>query len=184
MHAQTASRPPRSMRGFSMIEILITLIVVAFGLLGLAGFVTRATGMSVEAGQRARASALLGDMQYRIANNKLNLASYVTGFTHGGAVTAGCAGMATLAERDICEWNNLLAGTHEALGVGATAQALGFRGCITRVNAGQPLVIITIAWGATVPGIPPADDCATGVFGDDQFRRILRTQVRVAALAA
>ena len=35
-------------RGFSMIEILVTLVIVAFGLLGLAGFITRASALSVD----------------------------------------------------------------------------------------------------------------------------------------
>jgi type IV pilus assembly protein PilV len=171
-------------RGFSMIEVLITLVVIAFGLLGLSGFVTRATAMSIETGQRARAAALLEDMQFRVANNKLNLASYATGVTHGAAEVTGCAGLGTLAARDLCQWNNLLVGTHEALGAGATAQALTFRGCITQPNPAQPVIVITVTWAATMPGIPPADNCAAGTFGDDSFRRILRSQVRVAALAA
>jgi type IV pilus assembly protein PilV len=170
-------------RGFSMIEVLITLVVVAFGLLGLSSFVTRATAMSVEAGQRARAAALVEDMQFRVASNKLNLASYATGVTQGAAV-ADCTVPVTLAQRDLCQWNNLLVGTHEALGAGATAQALTFRGCITQADPAQPVIVITVAWAAMVPGIPPADDCAAGTFGDDSFRRILRSQVRVAALAA
>lgn len=169
-------------RGFSMIEVLITLVVVAFGLLGLSGFVTRASAMSVEAGQRARAAALLEDMQFRIASNKLNLVSYATGVTHGAAAVASCGALATLAERDLCQWNNLLVGTHEALGAGATSQALTFRGCITQT--GPTVIVVTVAWAATMPGIPPADACAAGAFGDDSFRRVLRSQVRVADLAA
>ncbi len=50
--------------------------------------------------------------------------------------------------------------------------------------AGDPVFVITVAWAANLPGIPPADACAQGAFGDDSFRRILRTQVRVPALTS
>lgn len=172
----------RRSRGFSMIEILITMLVTAFGLLGLAGFVTRATAMGLETNQRARASALLIDMGNRIASNKGNAANYVTGATQGAAVSTGCAGLGTLAARDLCEWNNLLVGTQDAAAGGNAA--LGLRGCITQPNVAEPVFVVTVAWAATVSGIPPADACAAGVFGDESFRRILRTQVRVATLTA
>ena len=167
-----------------MIEILVTLVITAFGLLGLAGFVSRATVMGVETNQRTRASALLLDMSNRLASNKANAAAYVDATPHGAAAIAACAALGTLALRDLCEWNNLLVGTQDALGAGATAQALTFRGCVTQPNPADPVFIVTVAWAATVPGIPPADACAAGGFGDDSFRRILRTQLRVPDLKA
>ncbi len=184
-----ASRPVpgrrRRQRGFSMIEILVTLVITAFGLLGLAGFVTRATAMGFETSQRARAASLLIDMGNRIANNKANAADYVGAAVYGAAVNNDCnAAPNTLASRDLCEWNNLLVGTQDALGAGAAAAGLTFRGCVTQPNPLDPLFVVTVAWGATVPGIPPADLCAQGVFGDESFRRILRTQVRVPDLTA
>lgn len=171
----------RLSRGFSMIEILITLVLVAFGLLGLVGFTTRATAMGVEAVQRARAATLLADMGNRIANNKNAANAYVSAEVLGALAQDNCAGGATLAARDRCEWNNLLVGTSDAQTSGATS-ALTFRGCITRPVVSDPVFVVTIAWAANVPGVPPADACASGVFGNDAFRRILRTQVRVATL--
>jgi len=175
-------------RGFSMIEILITLVVVAFGLLGLASFTTRATALGVEATQRARAATLLADMGNRIAANRPKATDYVKaaalGATLNDATYCAPAVTTTLAARDLCEWNNLLAGSADAQSDG-TADALTFRGCITRPVASDPVFIVTIAWAANVPGVPPADACATGAFGnDDAFRRILRTQVRVPALTS
>lgn len=178
-------RPGCRQRGFSMIEILVTLVITAFGLLGLAGFVTRATAMGLETSQRARAASLLIDMGSRIANNKSNADDYVGAAVYGAAVNNNCgAAPNTLASRDLCEWNNLLVGTQDALNVGQSAAGLGFRGCVTRPNPADPVFVVTVAWGATVPGIPPADLCAQGVFGDDSLRRILRTQVRVPDLTA
>lgn len=173
----------RRSRGFSLIEILVTLVITVFGLLGLASFVTRATALGMETSQRARASALLIDMGNRIASNKANADAYVNGAVQGAAADNGCAGMASLALRDLCQWNNLLVGTQEALGAGATAQALTFRGCVTQPNLGDPVYVVTVAWAATLPGVPPADLCAQGAFGDE-FRRILRTIVRVPDLTA
>jgi type IV pilus assembly protein PilV len=179
----TATRRRRQ-RGLSMIEVLITMVIVAFGLLGLAGFITRATALSVEATQRARASALLSDMSNRLAGNRTKAADYVTGAVQGEAIENDCAGQATPALRDLCEWNNLLAGANDQLAAGATAQALTFRGCVTQPNPADPVFVVTIAWGATLPGTPPADACAAGTFGEDVFRRTLRSQVRVATLTA
>jgi type IV pilus assembly protein PilV len=176
-----AGRRPR--RGFSLIEILISIVITAFGLLGLATFATRATAMGVEATQRARGAALLEDMASRIANDKANAGNYVSATVHGAAVILNCPGLAAGAPRELCEWNNLLAGTNDAQ-AGGNAAGMGYRGCITRPNALDPVFVVTVAWGALNPGIPPADACAAGVFGNDELRRVLRTQVRVANLTA
>lgn len=176
--------PRRSAQGgFSLIEILITLVVTAFGLIGLAGFVTKATALSVDATQRARAAALLNDMTSRLANNKANAAAYVSADVHGEAPQANCAAAATAAARDLCEWNNLLAGTNDAQ-AGGNAGFLGFRGCVTQPNALDPVFVVSIAWGSLTPGVPPADGCAADEFGDDSLRRVIRSQVRVADLTA
>ena len=167
-------------RGSSMIEILITLVITAFGLLGLATFATKATALSVDATQRARAAALLNDMASRIANNKANAAAFVSATVHGAAV-APCGAIAAGPARDLCEWSNLLAGANDAQ-AGGNAAFLGYRGCITQPNALNPVFVVTVAWGSLTPGIPSADTCAQGVFGDDAQRRTIRSQVRVATL--
>ncbi|WP_119157203.1 type IV pilus modification protein PilV [Caldimonas tepidiphila] len=167
--------------GFSMIEVLVTLLILAFGLIGMAGFLTKATAMTADAAQRARAAALLNDMASRVANNKANAGAYVSATVHG-ATARNCAGLAG-AERDLCEWNNLLLGTNDAQ-AGGNAAFLGFRGCITRPNALEPVFVVTVAWGSLTPGIPPADTCAVNAYGDDTHRRVIRSQVRVATLAA
>jgi type IV pilus assembly protein PilV len=158
-------------RGMSLIEILISLVITAIGLLGLAAFA-----------QRARAAALLGDMSNRVANNKLNAAAYASAAVHGAAVQ-DCNAVAAGPPRELCEWGNLLAGAND-VGSGANSAFLGYRGCVTQPNLLEPVFVITVAWGSLTPGIPPADLCAQGVFGDDSQRRILRSQVRVATLAA
>jgi type IV pilus assembly protein PilV len=165
-------------RGFSLIEILITLVITAFGLLGLAAFASKATALSVDATQRARASALLNDMAGRVSNNKVNAAAYLTGAL--GAGSADCSAL-NGAALDLCQWNNLLAGDNDAR-AGGNAAFLGYRGCITQPEVN--VYVITVAWGSLTPGIPPADGCAANAFGDDSLRRVIRAQVRRATLAA
>lgn len=166
-------------RGFSMIEILISLVITAFGLLGLASFATKATALSVDATQRARASALLNDMASRLANNKANAAAYVTGDVQGAAAQ-DCGAVAAGPLRELCEWGNLLAGANDAQ-TGGNAAFLGYRGCVTRPTA-EPVYVVTVAWGSLTPGVPPADSCGKGEFGDDSQRRVIRTHVRIANL--
>jgi len=169
--------------GFSLIEILVTLVITAFGLLGLAAFANKATAMSVDATQRARAATLLNDMASRVANNKANAAAYLTGVVHGAVIDNNCAAGASLASRDLCQWNNLLAGNNDARTDNTpNAAFLGYRGCITRPAVN--VYVITVAWGSFNPGIPPVDGCAANAFGDDSQRRVIRAQVRVATLDA
>jgi len=168
-------------RGFTMIEILISIVITAFGLLGLAAFASKATGMSVDATQRARAAALLEDMASRVANNKSNAEAYVSATVMGAAVQ-DCTGL-NGAPLDRCQWNNLLAGTNDAQ-AGGNSAFLGYRGCISQPNPVDPAFVITVAWGSIAEGIAPADQCAVNAFGNDANRRVIRSLVRRAALAA
>lgn len=175
----TRACPRGGQRGFSLIEILVALVITAFGLLGLAGFVTKATAMTSDAAQRARAVTLMNDMAGRIASNKGIAATYPVNVALGEAV-ANC-GALTGAALDRCQWNNLLVGTQDASS-GTSSAFLGFRGCITRLNATDPVYVVTVAWGSLTPGVPPVDTCAQGAFGDDANRRVIRTQVHVPDL--
>lgn len=175
-------RMTRRQFGVTLLEILVTIVITAFGLLGLAAFISRSAAMTVESNQRARAAALLVDMENRIRNNKANAADYVSATVHGATVD-DCEAVAAGALRDLCEWNNLLAGANDALTVDDGLERLAFRGCITQPAAPAPVYVITVAWGSSMLATPPADPCGADLFGDDGFRRIIRTQVRVPTLA-
>ena len=182
---------PATQRGFLLIEILVSLVIIAFGLLALAGFVTKATTLAVDTVQRTRASTLLSDMAGRLITNKqLAVAgNYVaatqpaTGYGTPSATSTVCAGVGVAAV-DLCSWHNLLLGTNDAQ-AGGNAAALGYRGCLSR-DPVAPIFTITVAWGGTTPGEPdtvPNSDCGEGQFGDDAYRRVLRTTVRIPSLA-
>jgi type IV pilus assembly protein PilV len=176
--------PAFEQRGFLLIEILVSLLVMAFGLLALAGFVTKATALAVDSTQRNRAALLLSDMAGRMVSNKNQANSYITASQPGSGY--GTPGVATVcpgsgvAGADLCNWHNLLQGTNDAQ-AGGNATALGYRGCLS-VDPVTAIFTITVAWGATTPTELPGSDCGKNQFGADEYRRILRTTIRIPNL--
>ena len=71
---------PRRVAGFTMIEVLITLIVLALGLIGVIGLQARGQQAELESYQRGQALALLQDMVDRINTDRAaaHSLSYVT----------------------------------------------------------------------------------------------------------
>ena len=67
-----------SQRGTSLVEVLVTMVILAIGLLALAGLQARLHVLQIESYQRAQALILLQDMTSRIVNNRYDAASYVT----------------------------------------------------------------------------------------------------------
>jgi len=64
--------------GISLIEVLISLIIAAFGLLGLAGMQTRSLSMQIDSETRRVASSLIDQLRERIAANQEGYASALT----------------------------------------------------------------------------------------------------------
>ena len=56
-------------RGFTLLEVLITLVVLVFGLLGLAGLMAKGQRASFEAFQRQQALSLAADIAERMRSN-------------------------------------------------------------------------------------------------------------------
>ena len=53
---------PHSQRGTSLVEVLVTMVILAIGLLALAGLQARLHVLQIESYQRAQALILLQDM--------------------------------------------------------------------------------------------------------------------------
>ena len=95
--------------GFTLIEVLITVVIMAMALLGLAGLQTNALRNNFSAEQRGKAAQLVYDMSDRMRSNLSALASYPPGT--GGAATANCTAIpvvgcspAQMAAQDILNW--------------------------------------------------------------------------------
>jgi type IV pilus assembly protein PilV len=151
-------------RGATLLEVLVTLGIMAFGLLGLAGLENKIQLANVESYQRAQASLVLANMVermnvapainatsvscYSLSTDALTnacLASRVEGYVSatvfgtGDTTEPSPCPTAAGAARDQCEWSATLRGESEvqasSANVGAMAAA---RGCITRLQAPNP----------------------------------------------
>lgn len=181
-------------RGFNMIEVLVTIVIIAFGLLGMAGLQVRLQVSEMESYQRSQALLLLSDMANRIAVNRNNAASYLVAATSPLGVGMTCTTTTTTtAQRDLGEWCAALQGAAETTGTG-NAQVklgamLGGRGCIESVGSDY---LVTLAWQGQTPLVAPPSSVACGAnsyngatgssCANDLCRRTVTTLVRIATL--
>src|SRR3569832_1844801 len=114
------SIPFRKISGPSLFEVLMAIVILTFGLLGLAALQGKANTAELEAYQRGQALILLQDMTSRIENNVTNVANYVTGTAAplgvGTTDEADCSTLTNRAAIDLCEWSKELKGASEASG--------------------------------------------------------------------
>lgn len=179
--------PTRAL-GFTLLEVLITLIVLAVGLLGLANLQSKMQVAQVESYQRAQAVLLLDDMVSRLNANRGQAADYVTASPVGTGDTqpAVCA-EATTAAQDLCEWSNALKGASEKKDTANAGAMIDGRGCVEQEQAPNPapgvcapgVYRVTVAWQGLGATVSPALDCARNSYGDDALRRVvsLRTVI-------
>jgi type IV pilus assembly protein PilV len=177
-------------RGVSLVEVLITMVVLAFGLLGLAAFQTKAQVGSIESYQRAQAAVLLQDMQSRLSGNSADAANYLTGtpLGTGDGQDTDCSLAAAGSARDKCEWSAALKGAAEKRDGGALGGAMeGARGCITQVQVQNTargvctpaIYLVSVAWQGLHATRAPAQACAKDKYGADTNRRVISARVAV-----
>lgn len=171
-----------------MLEVLVTILILAIGLLGLAGLQARLQTSEMESYQRAQALLLLGDMVNRITTNQNVAEGYVT----DGALGAGTdcpTATTTQQERDLREWCLGLQGAAEKSGANDVGAMVGGRGCVESVGTNQ--YMITVVWQGLTPLSAPPESvaCGQGLYDSEQSnctgdlcRRAITTIVRIAAL--
>lgn len=189
-----------SLRGSALLEVLITIVILAFGLLGVAGLQARIFVMEFESYQRAQAVTILNDIADRVASNRDQAAAYVTASPLGGSgALANCSALTDTA-RDACELGNLLKGSGEKQGSSGVGAMNAAQACITSFTATatkafnrcQSGVQIDIVWRGRSPTIVPIASCgttgaATGLAGPygatDAYRRAISTRVGTGDVA-
>lgn len=128
--------PLRASSGFTLIEVLIAILVMGFGLLGFAMLQTMSLRFSQSANQRTQATNLAYDLLDQMRANRLTAAQYEAASFEdgaGGACSRPIGGLATVAA-NITRWQCQVVG---ALGADASA--------VVVYNAG--VVAVTLSWG-------------------------------------
>lgn len=189
------TRARRRQDGFTLIEVLVAIVILIFGLLGLAGVQVRATQAEFESYQRKQALLLLQDMADRIQANRLVASCYAlttstsTGSPYAGTgatlptCTAGSLVQQAVANADLTAWSSALLGAAEVQGGNNVGVMLGARGCVTA--DGGDVYTVSVAWqGMSPTAAPPAAlTCGTGQYGSsDALRRVVSVTLRVATL--
>jgi len=195
--------------GFALLEVLLTIVILAFGLLGLLGMQSQMGVAEVEAYQRAQATLLVTDMANRMRSSPFavcssavatdaqrnqcmanRLRTYVTSspLGTGDNQPADCSTLAVGVDRDACEWSNALKGTAETVagnGVGAMA---GARGCVEELQVPDPsagvcnpgIYRVSAVWQGLNATVTSSLGCAAGSYGsNDSYRRVVASRVSV-----
>jgi type IV pilus assembly protein PilV len=169
--------------GFTLIEVLIALIVLAFGMLALARALGRSAQEELEAQQRAQAMTLAAEMASRIGNNPKQAALYVGDYVAAGPVE-DCAALdpAAVVELDQCEWRNRLRGADTFDGERGIGSPIAARGCV--INTAPNIYVVAIAWQGVLPTEPADSPCGADQFGPgtEKTRRVYSTTFQIATL--
>jgi type IV pilus assembly protein PilV len=181
-----------------MIEVLVTLVIIAFGLLGMVGLQAKLQSTEMESYQRTQALLLLDDLRGRVEANRLQVADYSLYAPVGTPVGAGMACPAATAAspralQDVRQWCLDLQGAAESIDGNNVGAMIGGRGCVEDLGsgpAGDRAVRVSVAWQGLTPIAAPAEACGANLYnGDagspcqgDLCRRVVSTIIRIANL--
>jgi len=176
--------------GLSLVEVLVTVVILAFGLLGIAALQAKVQVGSIEAYQRAQAVVLVDDMRARILGNAAHAADYVTDTPLGKSddQPADCTTVALGSARDRCEWSQELKGAAEQTGAGAASGAMiDARGCVEQLQAPDPtagvckpgIYRVSVAWQGLHPTRASGLACGANQYGPDANRRAIAVQLAI-----
>ncbi|MDO8719374.1 MAG: prepilin-type N-terminal cleavage/methylation domain-containing protein [Polaromonas sp.] len=166
-------------RGFTLIEILVTLAIILIGILGTFGLQTKATKVEFESYQRGQALALVRDMEARLTASRGIIDSFLAaelsstnGSVYVGVGSGGlngvldCSVEATLAKTQLCAWGDALQGTAVSEGGKSVGAMIGARGCLIRMEPPQSNSLadlyIVVVWQGVVAGNDPPVDAVSG----------------------
>ena len=188
--------PLKPQAGFSMIEVMVSLVILLLGLLGLVGLIVTSQRAETESYQRSQALLLLQDMVGRINVNRrvatcyaitTDTANGVPYLGKGSTLTPACGfgttQANTLAANDLTNWSGLLTGSAETLGGSNLGAMVGARGCVS-FDATASIYLVSVAWQGIVATTAPAASltCGVGLYGNENLRRVVSMNLQVADL--
>jgi type IV pilus assembly protein PilV len=120
--------------GFTLVEVLVTLIILSVGLLGIAALHSASLRNNLDSALRSQASALAADIADRMRANRNAALDGAYNLALGDA-TPVLTGTPTLAQRDLNAWRTLV------------AQVLpGGNGAVAIDNV-TDICLVTVQWG-------------------------------------
>jgi type IV pilus assembly protein PilV len=194
--------------GFTLIEILVTIVVLALGLLGVVGMQARASATEFESYQRGQALALVRDMQSRLLSSRGVLPGYLDKSVSAsdGSVYFGNGANATnfadaagncpvpvagdalaIAKHQMCTWGQELLGASVKEGANAIGAMVGARGCLVPVvppqqNALADVYVVVVWQGVETRAEPAAASAIGRCAGAENFGQGLRRGVSVRVM--
>lgn len=148
--------------GFSFIEVLVALVILAGGILGAVALQTTAKKGSFDAMQRSLASALAQDIIERMRNNDVSeLANYAGTYGEGNLTqVAACnennlCSSTNILKRDKYEWEQKLIGSDTKLDTKNVGGLVGATGCINHSNNS---ITVVISWEGRTSIVDGKDD--------------------------
>lgn len=173
----------RTAAGFTLIEVLVTMVLILIGLLGMFALQARAANVELESYQRGQALTLAREMEGRLTASRALVAGYLNNAvssTDGSIYVGNGAGAVDFSDADgncvvpapgdvlaaakyeACLWAQSLQGA-AAKDAGSNVGAmLGARGCIVRLeppqaNALADLYVVVVWQGLAAGSEPPVD---------------------------
>ncbi|SBT04305.1 Type IV pilus modification protein PilV [Candidatus Accumulibacter aalborgensis] len=190
--------------GFTLLEVLVSLIILLIGLLGIAILMLKGQRASFEGYQRQQALAMAQEMAEKIRANQGGAPYYVTGTTDGNDMPGqgnllkdnenNCSDACTpeqIAAKHLATWDGMLVGAAETKDVATNTVGgiIGARGCIEwpEKDAAMPVFWVSVAWqgeGDTVAPANNASACGQGLYGKEERRRLVTLRVSTCVLNA
>jgi type IV pilus assembly protein PilV len=196
--------------GFSLLEVLITMLIVSIGLLGVARLLARAHISEMESYQRVQALILLSDIVERLQINRLTASCFAfttdttTGIPYIGAAgddllgtptcTASVSAYNTQAVTTITALDSQLKGSAETKDSANAGAMIGSRACIS-YDSGSELLnslgvaisgtgeyTVSVAWQGLSETFASTTNCANDLYGSELQRRVVSTTLRLASL--
>lgn len=168
---------PRREAGFSLLEILVTILILTIGLLGLAGLQVQAQRAGQESYQRAQALIILNDIVDRINTNRAVATCYAitdapaSGTKYLGSTAGGghyntgsyaCPSILTnpgavaRAGQDLKVIDGILQGAAESAAGASVGAMIGARACIGFDSTTQTYSV-AVAWQGLASTFSPLD---------------------------
>ena len=136
MSSAHATRPRQAQTGMTLVEVLVTMVLISVGLLGVAALQLTSLKNNQESYVRSQAAMLAADMLDRMRSNQtgFNAGNYDMASDASGFDQVGATG--TVAAADVAAWQTMI----DRLLPGSDTDAAG------RIVREDRIVTITIRW--------------------------------------